>query len=233
MSAIKSIGDSQSAAIAVLSSRLFGGMNKIAVNAILDAAQLRKYHAEHEITGGGSPATRLYLVQSGRARLYHLTRAGELLLIAWLLPGDVVGLVAALDTPPPYMATSQATCDCEVWSWDHSTMRKLVSSYPQLAENALRIAFAYLRIYIDRHVALVSGTAELRLAKTLLRLGEQAGQFRPDGIEIRATNDELAAFADISPYTASRVISNWDRTGVLCKGRGRVLLQAPEALMVD
>jgi len=131
------------------------------------------------------------------------------------------------------MATAQATCDCEVLAWEHSAIRKLVSCHPLLAENALHIALAHLRTYIDRHVALVTKTAEARLAETLVRLGEQTGEFHPEGIEIRTTNDELAAFAGIRPFTASRVLRNWDRAGALSKARGRILLQAPEALMVD
>jgi CRP-like cAMP-binding protein len=89
------------------------------------------------------------------------------------------------------------------------------------------------RNYVERHIGLVTKTAEERLAETLLRLGNQSGEVHPDGIEIRATNDELAGLADISTFTASRVLSNWVRAGIVSKGRGRVLLHAPEALMID
>ena len=137
-----------------------------------------------------------------------------------------------LKSPPPYMATAEAISDCEVLAWEHSVIRKLVSLHPLLAENALRIALRYLRTFIDRHAGLVTKTAEERLAETLVRLSDQSGQFRPEGIEIRATNDELGALADISPFTASRVLNNWVHAGVVSKGRGRVLLHAPEALMI-
>ena len=225
--------DSRSASITTLSSRFLTGIDKAGVEDILGVAQLRRFPAEHDITTGGCRASSLYLIQSGRVRLYHLTKAGELVLLAWLVPGDVAGLVALLEIPPSYMATAQATCDCEVLAWEHLAIRKLVSCYPLLAENALHIALAHLRTYIDRHVALVTKTAEARLAETLVRLGEQTGEFHPEGIEIRTTNDELAAFAGIRPFTASRVLRNWDRAGALSKARGRILLQAPEALMVD
>jgi CRP/FNR family transcriptional regulator, nitrogen oxide reductase regulator len=225
--------DSRSASIAALSSRFLTGIDKAGLEDILGVAQLRRFPAGHNITTGGCRASNLYLIQSGRARLYHLTKAGELVLLAWLVPGDVAGLAASLKTPPSYMATAESTCECEALAWEHLAIRKLVSCYPLLAENALHIALAHLRTYIDRHVALVTKNAEARLAETLLRLSEQTGEFHPEGIEIRATNDELAAFASISPFTASRVLRNWDRAGTLSKARGRILLQDPEALMVD
>jgi CRP-like cAMP-binding protein len=108
-----------------------------------------------------------------------------------------------------------------------------VSRHPLLGENGLRIALGFLRNYVERHVGLITKTAEERLAETLLRLSDQSGEVHPDGIEIRVTNDQLGALADISPFTASRVLSNWGRAGTLSKGRGRVLLHAPEALMID
>jgi CRP-like cAMP-binding protein len=225
--------DSRSASIVALSSRFLTGIDKAGLEYILGMAQLRRFPVGQNITTGGSRASSLYLIQSGRARLYHLTKAGELVLLAWLVPGDVAGLAASLKIPPPYMATAESTCDCEVLAWNHLAIRKLVSCYPLLAENALHIALEHLRTYIDRHVGLVTKNAETRLAETLLRLSEQTGEFHPEGIEIRATNDELAAFADISPFTASRVLRSWDRAGTLSKARGRILLQAPEALMVD
>ena len=38
-----------------------------------------------------------------------------------------------------------------------------------------------------------------------------------------ATNDELGALADISPFTASRLVSNWARAGTVSKGAAALL----------
>ena len=203
------------------------------MHVILAAAQIRRISAKHIITTEGDRATHLFLVQRGQARFYHLTKQGELVVLAWLVPGDVIGLVALLTSPLAYMASAEATSDCELLVWNRSVIRKLAARYPLLGENGLHMALRYLRDYINRHIGLVTKTAEERLAETLLKLGDQSGKVHPDGIEIRATNDQLAALADISEFTASRVLSNWVRAGTVSKGRGRVLLHAPEALMID
>jgi CRP-like cAMP-binding protein len=223
----------RSALAAVRASNLLAGIEQSAVHAILAAARIRRVSAEHNITTGGDRATHLFLVQNGQVRFYHLTKQGSSVLLAWLMPGDVIGLVAMLNSPFPYMATAEATSGCELLVWEHSVLRKLVSRYPMLGENGLRIALGYLRTYVERHIGLVTKSAEERLAETLLKLGDQSGKVYPDGIEIRATNDQLGALADVSPFTASRVLSNWVRAGTVSKGRGRVLLHAPEALMID
>jgi len=224
--------NSRSATIATLASGLLVGLERPATHAILAASRIQKISARNNISTEGDRATRLFVVQSGRARFYHLTKQGDIVLLAWLVPGDVIGLVTILKSPPRYMATAEATSDCEVLAWEHSVIRKLISLHPLLAENAFRIALRHLRSFIGRHAGLVTKTAQERLAETLVRLSDQSGQFRPEGIEIRATNDELGALADISTFTASRVLNSWVHAGVVSKGRGRVLLRAPEALMI-
>jgi CRP-like cAMP-binding protein len=227
------MANSRSASIAALASSFLAGLERPAADAILAAAQIQRISAKSNISTEGHRATRLFLVQSGQARFYRLTKQGELVLLARLVPGDVIGLVTTMKSPLPYIATAEAISDCEVLAWEHSVIRKLISLYPLLAENALHIEFGYLRTYLDRHAGLVTKTAKERLAGTLARLSEQSGQFHPEGIEIRATNDELSALADISPFTTSHVLNNWVKAGIVSKWRGRVVLHAPEALMID
>jgi CRP-like cAMP-binding protein len=218
---------------AARSSSFLKGIGESAMQGILAAAQIRRITANHNITSGGHQATHLFLIQSGRVHYYHLAKGGESVLLSWLAAGDVIGLVALLKSPSPYMATAEATVDCELLVWEQTVIRNLVSQYPLLGENGLQIALGYLRNYVQRHIRLVTNTAEGRLAETLLKLGDETGVIHPDGIEIRATNDLLGALSDISPFTASRVLRNWVREGILSKGRGRVLLHAPERLMID
>jgi CRP-like cAMP-binding protein len=225
--------DSPSALAVARSSSFLAGLDPAAVQTILSATPVRRVSAKHNIITSGHGATHLFLVQSGRVRYYHLTKHGEVVLLGWLGPGDLIGLVALLRTQSTYMATAEAASECKLLDWDHSVIRKLAARYPLLAENALNIALGYVRTYIERHVGLVTKSAEERLAETLLRLSDKAGEVHPEGIEIRATNDELGALADISPFTASRLMSNWAKAGTVSKGRGRLLLHDPEGLMID
>jgi CRP-like cAMP-binding protein len=223
---------SRSTSVVSKSSTLLKDIERGAVQAILASAEVRHISAKRNITTGGDEATHLFLVRSGRVHYYHVTKEGTSVLLAWLVPGDVIGLVAMLKVRSTYMATADATSDCELLVWRQSVLSKLVSRHPLLAENGLQIALGYLRSYVARHIGLVTKTAEERLAETLLSLVDRSGEIVPDGIDIHATNDQLAGLADISPFTASRVLNNWERAGVLSKGRGRVLLKSPESLIV-
>ena len=212
---------------------LLAGLEQPARDAIVAGGRIRRVTAKSEIITGGHRAAHVFQIQSGQVRYYHLTKQGNLVQLAWMVQGDVLGLAAMLEGPSVYMASAEAISDCELLTWDQSTMRKLVSLHPMLGENGLRVALGYLRNYIDRHVGLLTKTAEGRLAETLFRLGGRSGEVHPGGIEIRATNEQLSALADISRFTTSRVLSNWVRSGTVSKGRGRLVLHNPEALMVD
>jgi CRP/FNR family transcriptional regulator, nitrogen oxide reductase regulator len=213
--------------------RFFEAINKDAVAIILLQARSQRFDRGCTIITGGDTATHLFLVRSGKIKYYRLTRTGEEVLLEWLTPGDVFGLGTLLKDPPAYVGSAEALSDCDVAVWKHETIRKLTRKYPQLSENALRTVLHYLKNYADRHVGLVTKTAEQRLATTLLNLGHGSGTVRTGGVEVHATNAQLAALSDVSHFTASRLLNIWQKKGMVRKQRGRVLIRAPEALLVD
>jgi CRP-like cAMP-binding protein len=172
----------------------------------------------------------LFLLQAGRAQSYLLTESGVEVALLWAVPGDVIGLVSLLANPPTYMANTTTVTECEFLVWDHSTIRKLVKAYPKIVENGFRMALHYLGGYMKRHASIMTKSAEARLAQVLLQLANEAGEVQRSGIVI--TNERLSSLSDISSFTASRLLSKWERDGKISKERGRVTLRAPEALMV-
>jgi CRP/FNR family transcriptional regulator, nitrogen oxide reductase regulator len=216
----------------LVKSKLLASLDDTAIRQILDAAHVRRIAPKKDVTVGGGRPDHLFLLQAGRARFYKLTEPGSEILLLWTVPGDVIGLVSLLANPPAYMASSKTVSECEFRVWDHGTIRRLAKAYPQLAENGLRLAMHYLDVYMNRHVGIVTKNAESRLAEVLRQLATQAGEVRPWGVEIDITNEHLSSLSDISPFTASRLLSKWERDGRVSKQRGRLTLRAPESLMV-
>ena len=79
----------------------------------------------------------------------------------------------------------------------------------------------------------MSNDAAGRIANLLLSLACGIGMVCPDGVEIRVGNEDLAAGANVTPFTVSRTLGEWQREGILTKGRGKLLLRRPELLMVS
>jgi CRP-like cAMP-binding protein len=107
--------------------------------------------------------------------------------------------------------------------WDGPTIRALARRFPELLENALFL----LRI-VAAHAALTSKTAHERLAHVLFELAPSIGQKVAGGIELDVTNEELANCANITPYTTSRMVTEWQRSGAIRKHRGKIIIRSPE-----
>jgi CRP-like cAMP-binding protein len=163
---------------------------------------------------------------------YILTENGSEVILLWIVPGDIIGLVSLLANPPNYMANGTTVTESEFLVWDHITIRRLARTYPRLTEKGFRLALNYLGHFFKRHASVMTKSAESRLAHALLQLATDAGQVQQSGVAIDITNEQLSSLSDISPFTASRLLSKWERDGMLSKQRGRVTLLAPESLMM-
>jgi CRP-like cAMP-binding protein len=214
----------------LIKAKLFEGLASTALKEIFDAGRLRHIPAKTNVFVTGEKADHLFLLQTGRARSYILTESGSEVVLLWLVPGAVIGLASLLTDPPRHMINAITVTDCEFLVWDQDTIRKLVKANPDLTKNALQLALDYLRRYMKRHVNIVTKSAEARLAQRLLHLASEAGVVESPGIAIDITNEQLSSLCDISPFTASRILSRWEHERWLIKQRGRVTLLAPEDL---
>jgi CRP-like cAMP-binding protein len=201
-------------------------------NVILAAAKPRQFPANSIIVSQGNPADYLYLLTKGRARYFFTTEDGRKLLLLWLSPGEIFGVSALLSIPSLYLASTEAVKDSHVLVWDRSTIRGLAARYPRLVENALLTASDYLAWYVAAHVALTSHSARKRLGGVVICLAELIGEKVPGGFEFDATNEELASAANITPFTTSRLLSEWQRNRAVLKRRGKILLRSPEKLLL-
>ncbi|HTX14681.1 MAG TPA: Crp/Fnr family transcriptional regulator [Candidatus Baltobacteraceae bacterium] len=211
--------------------QLFAGLSREEIRIILAAAEERNFKKFYTIIRTREPATHLFLLKTGCVDFYILTEQGREILLRRLLPGSVFGVDAFLSDPAGYMGTAKTVTDSEVLIWNHRVIQHLARTYPRLAQNALRTALRYLASYARRHIGLVSNTARERLAWALSRLGSRAGHLLPEGVEVRVRNEDLASLADVSIFTASRILKDWERKGIVDKSRGRVLIRCPEKLL--
>lgn len=200
------------------------------VEAFLAQSEKRVFKAGQLLQTAGQSGTHLFLVRAGRARYYNTTESGDEIVFRMLTPGDVCGLVTLLKRPLPYMVNVDAISDGVLLAWERRSVRNFVRSHPQISENALQITLRYLKGYVGRHTRLVSTTAKRRLAVTLLDLAHRTGSARPHGVEVETTNEQLGSLSDISRFTTSRLLNEWQRKGTLSKTRGKIIIHAPEGL---
>jgi CRP/FNR family transcriptional regulator, nitrogen oxide reductase regulator len=215
----------------VLQSRFLGGISAPDVEAILAQATLRRFRAESVITRQGDPATELFLVTKGRARHFVTAPDRQKILLLWLPVGEIFGGASLLAERSVYRVSTEAVKDTTTLVWNRSTMLALAERYPRIRDNALWIASDYLDWYLAAHIALSCHSAGQRLAGVLVSMAPLLGRAVPGGVELDVTNEELASAAHITPFTTSRLLSEWQRQRAVIKRRGRVVLVAPDQLI--
>jgi CRP-like cAMP-binding protein len=177
-------------------------------------------------------ANQVLLFTSGRGRHFVLTGGGRKILLHWLSAGQIFGGAALLSDSSNYLASTEVLSDSCALAWDRKTARKLVTGIPRLLDNALSIAVTeHIAWLIGAKVSLSTEDAQARIADFLIGLALGIGISGPDGVVIPVANEEVAAGANVTPFTVSRFLSKWHREGILHKGRRKIILRRPELLV--
>jgi CRP/FNR family transcriptional regulator, nitrogen oxide reductase regulator len=216
-----------------LKPRFLEGLSSPQVDSIVAAATKRRFVAHSVMAHEGYPADQLFLMIRGRARGFSTTPQGEKIPVFWFPPGEVCGGAAFLSKPVEYLVSTEAVTNSTALVWDRATIRFLSSEYPRLVENALLVAYDYFVMYRALHISATCHTARQRLAQVLGNLANGMGQTGTEGVELNVRNEELANEANITIFTASRLLSGWQREGILIKSRGKIVIRSPETLMLS
>jgi CRP-like cAMP-binding protein len=212
--------------------RFLKGLQPSEIDAILAAARHRRYAMNSVVIDQGEPADYFFLLTKGCARVFFITQQGRKVLLRWLAPGEILGGTALLPTPSTYLVSTEMVKESSVLVWRRSAIRDLVIRFPKLLDNALPFALDYLTWFLAAHTALISNTARERLAQVLLSLAPGIGQKVPGGVRLEVTNEQLANAANVTIFTTSRILSEWQKNGAVVKGRGSLLLRAPHRLLL-
>jgi CRP-like cAMP-binding protein len=211
-------------------SRFLEGLTPRDMQIVPAAGNELHFRANSVVVHQRDPAEYMFVLTNGRARHFYMTEQGEKLLLFWLTPGEVFGGAALMSKPSPYIVSTETVKDSSVLAWDRNTLRRLVTRYPILIDNAVLIGYDHFDWYVASHKALSCHTARQRLGQVLVSAAQIIGQKVPDGIEVDVTNEELASAANVTPFTVSRALNEWQRNHIVKKLRGKVLLRSPERL---
>ena len=210
--------------------RFLDGVDAAVVKTILGAGTLQRFSARSVMIRQGYPAGHLFLLLTGRARRFFLTHDGQKIVLLRVLAGDIFGEMALLERPANYLVSTETMTSSSALVWNRSTIRSLCERYPRLITNSFSSSVDYLIYYRAAHASLICNSAPQRLARILANLAEGIGHEVPGGVELDIRNEELANEANVSVFTASRLLSAWQREGILLKRRGKVLLRFPNRL---
>jgi CRP/FNR family transcriptional regulator, nitrogen oxide reductase regulator len=173
----------------------------------------------------GEPASKMFLLESGRVRLHEVTADGRELLIRFVRPGEVFGDKAAIPGAD-YGASAGTDTLVRTRAWRTETIVALLEEVPQLAINLFAIATRYLQYSRERYRMLATASVERRIYWAVTELVRSFGsaQGNASAITGRALQRDIADLGITTIYTVSRVLRGYEQRGILTWKRGRIVL---------
>ena len=180
----------------------------------------------------GDPATYLYVLISGRAKLLQMNSAGQQVNLRTINEWQLFGALGAVRENATYPASAQALEPSTALAMKSDYLREMMQTRPYLSFDLMKLMTSYIQEMQERYRELATEKVERRIARTLLRLTAQMGVKAADGsIELTFTRQDLAEMSGTTLFTASRVLSEWEKRGLVESGRERVAIRKPHELV--
>lgn len=210
---------------------MFGHLDEVAAADVLGAGTVRPLAAGRVVFSQGDPGSTCHTLLEGRIKIVQARPEGSQSVIRFIGPGEMYGTVAAL-MGKPFPADAVAVVDSVEIYWTVAAMRQLMARYPEIAMGSAASAGHRLFELQDRVGEMAGEKVEQRIARTLLRLVQQAGRKTEAGIEIDfpITRQELAEMAGSTLHTVSRTLAAWDERGVTASARRRIVVRRLDVL---
>jgi CRP-like cAMP-binding protein len=181
----------------------------------------------------GEKADALYAVLSGRLRLMQHTLEGQDVALSVFAPGDLVGMVAAIGEEE-YPGTCEASDDTVLLVIPGHVFHEVMSQYAPLAMRAITVLVRRLHEAHDHIRELAAERVERRVARSVLRLANKVGVKTEHGIRIDMplSRQDLAELSGTTLHTVSRILSDWQRAGLVDIGREQVTVTRAHDLVL-
>lgn len=211
----------------------FSGLARDQIRAILDAAMPHRYEAGACVFSQAQPATRFFLLLDGHVRAQRVTPGGELVILHQIPAGDLFGIAPVLGLDA-YPATAKAVSECVVLAWPVQVWPDFMARFAGFARQTHRALGARMMEKNDLIVEMATQAVEQRISNAVLRLVNQTGRKTALGIEIDfpLTRQDLAEMTGTTLHTVSRMLSAWEKAGIIQSERRKITVIQPHRLVM-
>jgi CRP/FNR family transcriptional regulator len=193
--------------------------------------RIQDYRRGEQIFSEGSPSDRLYIIASGRVKVFKTTPAGKDVILEIFGVGDPLGAVAVYEGWP-FPASAVAVDDTSCLAIERSAFFKSLEMHPTLVRGLL-LGLTYRLVELtNRLTELTGGRVEPRFARLFLKLAGEIGKPGHGGTVIPTTlsRQELADLTGTTIETAIRIMSRWGKQRIVLTERDGFVLLDPKAL---
>lgn len=207
---------------------LFADLSDTEIKFLAQRAVPRQFSPGELIFSEGEPCAGLWVIESGRVRIFKSSPTGREQVLAIEAPGNSVAELPVFDGGN-YPASAAAVDETTLLFVSKQEFHSLCLVHPKVALKVLRVVGKRLRMLVGIIEELSFTTVRSRLISLLLRLARQ-GAKTPAGVEIQlpASNQELAAQIGTVRELVSRNMSRLQAEGLIrIEGRSVIIPDLP------
>ena len=186
-----------------------------------------KYFKKNEIVNYAiQPSGCIYYISKGRVRTSVFTEAGEEKIILVVDEGNIIDEVSVIDGLPNYLITTAVT-ESILYRVEKDVFLKLVNSSIEICNKVISDLTYKVRVLITQIEDLTFMSSTARIAKCLYRLSREYGIPFHDSIKlnIKFTHQEMAIYAGTCRVTASNILGNMEKAGIIRRDNGYVIIK--------
>jgi CRP-like cAMP-binding protein len=177
---------------------------------------LREFDKGEFLFREGDASEHLYTVLAGRVKVFKTTPRGADVILEFFGAGDPVGAAAVYESRPyPANACALEPCTCALIP--RPAFFALLEEHPTLVRGML-VGLAHRLVELTSRLAELSGgRIEARFARFFLKLANDVGRPRPEGIfvPLALSRQELADMTGTTIETAIRIMSRWGKQEIV------------------
>lgn len=172
----------------------------------------------------------LFIVKSGRVRIFYLTAGGKAFTLSIIEKGGVFGEMPLIGQ---HLRDSyvEALDESEVCVLKEEDVKSFLLQEPRVAVRIAQILGRQVLELEQRLADLALKPLPQRLASLLLRLSKRPTfPWKRQHKTLSLTHEQLASLAGATREAVSKVLSDWATEGLILQARGRITILAEEQL---
>jgi CRP/FNR family cyclic AMP-dependent transcriptional regulator len=195
---------------------LFARFSEDARRRLAERLLVRTYGAGHVLFATGDPCRGLYIVETGRVRIYRTSPSGREQVLHVEGPGRAVAELPLIDGGV-YPASAITEVESRLAFIPRAEFEALYRANPDVADAIIRELGKRLRHLVHVTETLAFRDVAARLASFLAQYADEHGERTPDGIEIvlDRTREELSQELGTARESVSRALKQLTEKGVI------------------
>ncbi len=191
---------------------IFNHLEDKQIAEITEAVQSDSYKKGEIIYRAGDKSDSLYIVRTGRIRIYRLSESGKEQLVRFLSPGDFTGELA-LFSESVHEAYAEAVADTEVCLITRNDLQKFLMKYPSISLKILTEFSSRLEKSEKQTTRVSTEKVETRLALFIVECIDREESLME--FVLPMSKRDLASFLGTTPETISRRLTDFEEAGYI------------------